>query len=243
VVHRPEWPTLLVLAGGFGTRLKSALDDCPKALAPVGGTPFLGLLLEAWRQEGVRDILFMLHHKSDQISNYLEKNSDSLLESITWATIREEVPLGTGGAIANAVQNRNLSGNILVVNADTWTNQCLDVVRSAPCPAMGVVHIKDTSRYGTVEFDENHIVTGFHEKKATSSESGWINAGVYLLNAEMFRNWDGKPFSLEQDFFPKMVEQRQLHSVSLATDFIDIGVPDDYHRFVDWVMSGREEPL
>ena len=58
---------LLVLAGGFGTRLKTSIGDVPKALAPIGGIPFLQLQLEHWLSQGVQEFNFLLHHQADQI--------------------------------------------------------------------------------------------------------------------------------------------------------------------------------
>ena len=70
---------LIVLAGGFGNRLKSALSDVPKPLAPVSGEPFLKLQIEHWRDQGLCDFTFLLHHKADQIIDFLQlQRSNSL---------------------------------------------------------------------------------------------------------------------------------------------------------------------
>ena len=72
---------------------------------------------------------------------------------------------------------------------------------------------------------------------------GLINAGLYHLSASVFDDAPSGPFSLEQDIFPNLVAQGELSSVLLKTDFIDIGIPDDYHRFCNWIKSGKTERL
>ena len=103
---------------------------------------------------------------------------------------------------------------------------------------MAVVNLDDASRYGQVQFDEQMRITRIDEKSPTRSP-GWINAGLYHLHAELFRHWDGLPFSLERELFPELVKAEQLTAVSLETDFIDIGIPEDYFRFCSWIESQK----
>jgi NDP-sugar pyrophosphorylase family protein len=93
-----------------------------------------------------------------------------------------------------------------------------------------------------VQFDNNNCVTAFTEKN-TYRMPGWIYAGLCHMHAELFKEWDGRPFSLERDLFPALAKNRSLSAVHLKNDFIDIGVPDEYHRFCRWVEAGRQIPL
>ncbi len=65
---------LLVLAGGFGTRLQSVVSQVPKALAPVVGVPFLHLQIEHWKSQGIRSFGFLLHHQAELIIGFLQSN-------------------------------------------------------------------------------------------------------------------------------------------------------------------------
>ncbi len=233
---------LLILAGGFGTRLRTAVGDFPKALAPVAGAPFLRLQLEHWRAQGVREFSFLLHHQAEQIISFVESLQSRLLADCHADWLVEPVPMDTGGAIANAVRELGLAGDFLVTNADTWLGTGMGELMRSSSPAMAVLHLPDVGRYGQVEFDADFHVTRFAEKNATSIP-GWINAGIFRLNAGLFGNWDGRPFSLERALFVDLAEARRLKAVPLQTDFVDIGVPDDYHRFCRWVESGRKAPL
>jgi D-glycero-alpha-D-manno-heptose 1-phosphate guanylyltransferase len=225
---------LFVLAGGFGSRLKPAVADVPKALAPIGNLPFLHLQVEHWIEQGVRNFTFLLHHQSNEIIDFLQAQQSGLFKycQINWLV--EPEPMDTGGAIAYALSRLNLEGGFLLVNADTWLGSGINDMMKSVAPSMAIINLPDVSRYGQVHFNQNQCITAFEEKNGQSA-SGWINAGLYHLSSKLFKNWDGQPFSLERDLLPSLVINRQLKAVPLQTDFIDIGVPADYYRFCNWV--------
>ena len=235
---------LLVLAGGFGSRLKSVVSDVPKALAPVCNVPFLRIQIQNWQSQGFYAFTFLLYYKANIIIEFLEKEKETgLLKNCEVDYLVEPSPLGTGGAIAFAVEQLGLSGDFLVTNSDTWLSTSLEVVARATSPAMAVVEFSDAARYGHVQFDDKNRVTSFQEKHIIGRGTCWINAGLFKLNAEAFKGWDHSPYSLEQVTFPAMVDLMELNAVSLHTDFIDIGVPNDYFLFCRWIESGRKGAL
>ena len=235
---------LLVLAGGFGTRLQSVVSEVPKALASVGSVPFLHLQIEHWKSQGNNSLAFLLHHQSDLLISFLqsEQLEGELIDcEVRWLV--EPTPMDTGGAVAYAVEQIGLTGNFLVTNADTWLSTGIADVLQAKAPAMAVMELSDAARYGRVQFDEQHRVTAFQEKDSNSRGAGWINAGLCQLNAASFKDWDHLPFSLERVTFPAMVARRELKAVALQTEFIDIGIPDDYYRFCRWIAADRQGSL
>ena len=235
---------LLVLSGGFGSRLKSVLADVPKALAPIGGTAFLSFQISNWKRQGINSFVFLLHHKAEVMINFLrnEKLSGDLSDcEVSW--VIEPLPMLTGGAIANAVEQLGIRGNFLVTNADTWLGRGFVEVYEAKSPAMALIEVPNTGRYGNVQVDEKCRITAFNEKDQSHLGAGWINAGLYQLNADTFRGWDHSPFSLEKSIFPNMVLNGKLNAVLLKTEFIDIGVPDDYYKFCSWITSDRKGGL
>jgi D-glycero-alpha-D-manno-heptose 1-phosphate guanylyltransferase len=234
---------LLVLAGGFGTRLQALLPAQPKALAPVGGVPFLQMQIEHWRAQGIHSFAFLLYHQADLIVSFLqrEKQAGALIGcEVRWLV--EPKPMDTGGAVAYAVERIGLTGSFLVTNADSWLGTGIADVIRAKSPAMAVIRLQDASRYGRVQFDQQQRVTTFDEKNNFQG-AGWINAGLCHLNAETFRDWNQLPFSLERLTFPAMVASGELQAITLETDFIDIGVPDDYYRFCRWIAADRKGTL
>ena len=233
---------MLVLAGGFGKRLQSVVAEVPKALAPVGQVPFLYLQIEHWMAQGLRSFVFLLHHQADLIISFLEAEKNGLLSGcqVTWLV--EPTPMDTGGAVASAVNQLNLLGDFLLTNADTWLGAGVQDISRSAAPSIAVIRLRDASRYGQVQFNNQFNVTAFREK-SSSQGSHWINAGLCHLNADLFKGWDGQPFSLERISLPELADRGALRAVPLQTDFIDIGIPDDYFRFCHWIAAGRKGKL
>ncbi len=229
---------LLVLAGGFGTRLRSVVSDVPKPLAPVMGQPYLHYMMDNWRAQGITRFTFLLHHQAELMKGFLQTLQATEDYSGCHITcLVEPQPMGTGGAIAYAVRELQLSGAFLTANADTWLSHGVGQVSAVTAPALAMVHVADSERYGRVMAEKGRVLC-FEEKQA-GTKPGWINAGLYHLAAGLFANWGGQPFSLERDLFPKLVINGELSAVSLDSEFIDIGIPADYFRFCRWVESGK----
>jgi NDP-sugar pyrophosphorylase family protein len=229
---------MLVLAGGFGTRLRGVVAHVPKPLAPVVDRPFLYYLVDNWFQQGVRRLTFLLHHQAALIERFLEeKKSEGHWRECEIRTLTEPNPLGTGGAVGFAVQELGITDSFLVANADTWLGSGIQTLAGEMAPAIATIQVANTERYGSVQTDGERVIA-FAEKQA-SAGAGRINAGLYNLPAGYFEDWDGRSFSLERDLFPVLVSNGELRAVHLETDFIDIGVPGDYFRFCRWIEANR----
>ncbi|MCW7466192.1 sugar phosphate nucleotidyltransferase [Leptospira levettii] len=232
---------IFILAGGRGTRLASVVNDVPKPLAPVFGKPFLHYLLENYINQGFRRFFFLLHFKSDLIIEYVRKMKATFLEDTEIQFSVEPSLLGTGGAVSYALNFLKYEGEFLIVNADTWVDKkSMFNIADSASPSMAVIYSSDVSRYGKVSLDKN-LVLEFEEKRENAG-AGWINAGLYKLHSSVFDGRTGE-FSMETDVFPDLVQQRSLRAVPLDTEFIDIGIPEDYIRFQNWITSGREIKL
>lgn len=233
---------LLVLAGGFGTRLRSAVSDVPKALAPVAGQPFLHYLIENWLNQGVTRLVFLLHHQAALIENFLDKYRNlSHVQNCEIVTVTEPQPLGTGGAVAFAVRTLKLQGSFMVANADTWLGSGIQQISNANAPAVSIVNVKNAGRYGLVQVSGGQIKS-FSEKDPTAKAS-WINAGLYHLESSIFDKWNEKAFSLERDMFPKLAQNEVINAVALECDFVDIGIPEDYNHFCQWIITSKNAQL
>jgi D-glycero-alpha-D-manno-heptose 1-phosphate guanylyltransferase len=145
----------------------------------------------------------------------------------------EDEPLGTGGAIALALEEASQE-NVFILNGDTYFNADLHALEKfhklhhADCSIV-VKPMQDASRYGTLETDQHHRVTRFREKEPGSS--GLINGGVYLLNCSRFpARTLGHKFSFEQDYLSAMAGSQRFYAQPQDCYFIDIGIPADYDR-------------
>lgn len=232
---------IFILAGGRGTRLASVVNDVPKPLAPVNGKPFLLYLLENYLNQGFKKFYFLLHHKSSLIIDCIETLRETVLRDCEIYYSVEPSLLGTGGSVAYTIQSLQFQGEFLIVNADTWVDaESMNLLATSVSPSIGVIRISDVSRYGKVSI-EGEIIQKFEEKMENPGE-GWINAGLYKLHSDHFIGREGE-FSMEKDVFPDLVLQKKLRAVPLKTEFIDIGIPEDYERFQNWILSGREHTL
>lgn len=111
---------MLVLAGGFGIRLKKIVFNVPKPLAPILGEPFLGYFIRNWEKQGIKKFTFLLHYNSQMILDYITNSYKKFYQNTEFSFVIEEKPLGTAGAIRNAIKKNKIIGNFLISNADTW---------------------------------------------------------------------------------------------------------------------------
>ena len=228
---------MLVLAGGFGTRLQSVVSSVPKPMAPINGIPLLQLQLDHWISQGQRSFIFLLHHQSEIIIDFLVLRSRYYGSAVSIDWIVEDFPLGTGGSVSNAIIKKKLTGSVLIANADTWLESGLRELIGVDFPAIGVVKVKDTSRYGSVSVDHEGRIDRFVEKNLDQSgyQSGLINAGLYKLPVSAFNEVVGEVFSLEAKILPQLSELKVLRPLLMKNQFFDIGVPDDYYEFCRWL--------
>lgn len=224
-------PPCIVLAGGLGTRLRSVVADRPKCLAPVGPTVFLDIQLRTLRAQGVQDFVLSLGHGSAQVLDWL--NSQGAWSDVR--TVVETSPLGTGGAIAFAMDSLGLA-EALVANGDTYLDGSLSAMLDDPLSVdqdewlrMALVNVPDRTRFGGVTLGQNGCVSGFVPKG--SATSGAINAGMYRLQRRALPASSGQPLSIETDVLPGLVRQGHVRGVAIDGAFTDIGVPQDYAAF------------
>lgn len=236
-------PPLFVLAGGFGTRLRSAVPDLPKPLAPIGDEPFLKYQIHNWIKQGITHIILLLHYQSLKLVQFLE------MERLNWPHVRidfivEPEPMGTGGAIKYALKFFPFN-TFFVSNADTWLGAGFNDLLDKGVNSLAMIKLKKCrpNRYGNVTINDQYLVVSFDEKSRQPEDDVFINAGLSLLSKEGFSDSDKCVFSLEKNIFPQMAQRGQLKGVEISTDFIDIGIPDDYHRFCSWIYSRKDFQL
>lgn len=221
--------TAVILAGGLGTRLRGVLPGVPKVLAAVSGRPFLTYLLDQLGLYGIREAVLCTGYLGDQIRDKIGERYRSHLH-LKYS--REEQPLGTGGAVRQAL-GLCISDPILVMNGDSYVDVDLIGFLKWFCKgdveaALVLSKMPDTSRYGRVEAGAGGLITGFVEKMA-SAGPGWINSGVYLLRKSVLLSLsEGQFSSLERDLFPRLACVARLYGYPTAGKFIDIGTPESY---------------
>lgn len=223
--------SVVILAGGLGTRLRSVVEHQPKVLAPIDGKPFIFYLLTYLSQQGFTHIVLSVGYLKEQIIEAV--GSRFLNLEITYVV--ERTPLGTGGALAHVMQTLQPVEDVVVLNGDSFL--ALDYASflqshtlSGAEISMALTYMPHDNRYGRVTFNAQNIATSFSEK-SESQTPGFINSGVYLLKPHFFERFDlGDSFSFEHDLLCPYIDTLSIHTFKSDAYFIDIGVVSDYKK-------------
>lgn len=232
----------IVLAGGLGTRLRPLVASLPKPMAPVGGRPFLELLLDYWIAQGVTELILAVSY----LHAKLEDHFGVAYRGVPVAWSIEDTPLGTGGALIAAWQMTARDQAVLVLNGDTFFEVTLDAMERAleAHAADGVIaafEARPESRYGGLLADPDGRVRRIGTD--SSGAAGLINGGAYLLAPSFFDlapEFAGRPASLESEMLPAaLAGSGKLYVCRSSGRFIDIGVPADYLRAMEVLAAPR----
>ncbi len=207
----------VILAGGFGKRLRPLTNEIPKPMIKINDKPIISWQIEWLKANGIRDIVVAAGYKREHIIAYLKDGKEF---SINIEYVPEEQPLDTGGGLKNAKNALIDEESFLVINGDILTNLKIDALLSIN--AIGILAVVPLpSPFGIVEIDDQQNIQGFVEKPKIMDY--WINAGVYHLSNKIF---DYLPDigSIEKITFPKLAEERKLKAVKYA---------DVYWRSID----------
>ncbi len=218
----------IVLAGGLGTRLRSVVSDVPKPMAPINGIPFLVYILEYLKKNGVDRVILSVGYKWKIIKDYFGERYGGmkLLYSV------EDEPLGTGGAIKQAL-NFGKDEDIFIVNGDTFFDVDFKSLaaefKSKKADLMlSLKTMFNFDRYGCVETDEEKRVVSFTEKEYRNV--GNINGGIYLAKKNLFEGFQlPDKFSFET-FMREHLNHLAIYAFVSDGYFIDIGIPEDYKK-------------
>ena len=219
--------SVAILAGGFGTRLRSVVSDRPKVLAPVLGRPFLSYILDRLLDAGIREVVLCTGYKAEMLREYY---GDSYHQIILRHS-PEPSPLGTGGALRHALPLFK-GRRILVLNGDSFLDADICAFSEShdkhmACISLVLAHVPDVGRYGLVSVNETGLVTGFVEK-GNASGPGWINGGIYMLERKVVADIPaGREVSLEREVFPALLGSG-FYAFPLGRRFIDIGLPESF---------------
>jgi histidinol-phosphate phosphatase family protein len=232
--------TAYILAGGFGTRLRQAVPDRPKALAEILGRPYIYHLLDALAGFGLARVVLCTGH----MAQMLEEALGSSYRGMELLYSREDKPLGTGGALRLALE-RHPAELALCINGDSLTDANLSEYlhwfeSRTEEGALLLVPVEDSARYGSVTTDTSGQVSGFVEKG--QGGPGWISAGIYLLRPPCLQGVaPGQAASIEQDVFPALADRRVLCAYRAQARFLDIGTPESYAQAGHFLL-GDESP-
>lgn len=224
----------IILAGGFGTRLRQLVADVPKPMAPVAGRPFLEILLGSLARKGFGRVVLSLGFMAENIRGHF----GSHYAGMELVYVVEDQPLGTGGGVRLAM-DQTQADHVFIFNGDTFLDLEVDQVErqweTRERPLIVGREVPDTGRYGRL-LEVDGIATGFTEKGVVGP--GMINAGCYVFKREQLEAFPvGTAFSLEADYLARAVAAHDFDVFVTQGHFIDIGVPDDFVRAQSELMD------
>lgn len=225
----------LVMAGGYGSRLRPLTEELPKPMLPVGNKPLLELIVEQLKQAGIRQVNLATHYKGDVISDHF-KNGEAFGVDIRY--VKEDQPLGTAGALSLLEE---VDEPLLVMNGDILTRvdfrALLTFHREHQADLTVCVRQYEFNvPYGVIDADGVNV-KGISEKPVVRQ---FINAGIYLLNAQVRRLIpNGQHYDIP-DLIERLIkEQRTVVCFPIREYWLDIGKVDQYDQAKADIAAGR----
>lgn len=223
----------IILAGGLGTRLRSAVPDLPKPMAPINGRPFLEHQIRYWSNQGINHFVLSVGYRYQAIIDYF----GAQFEGVSLEYVIEETLLGTGGGLMLASKKVNHKEKFLLLNGDTYFEiQLKDLINFSNKTnadwCFSLFRTGEVGRYLGMNILPGGQISSL--KTDSSSLERLANGGVYLVNPlalSVIPLFSGDRLSLEEDIFPMaMAMGQRFYGIEFQNTFIDIGVPVDYNR-------------
>ena len=224
----------IILAGGKAERLGDAAEGRPKALVEIAGKPLAAYQVALLAQAGVDRVLISCAAGQEEL---FERMLDGLGPEIV--PVSEPEPLGRGGGLRLAAQQRLESGPVFAINGDELFG--LDLrellarhVEKAPAATITVAPL--ISHLGVVDLEEDDLVTGFREAPRLPQ---WVNTGLYVLDDEAIDRLPERG-DHESTTFPELAGERRLRAFRHEGLWLTVNTPKDLRRAQEFVDSHRE---
>ncbi|MFC1554420.1 sugar phosphate nucleotidyltransferase [candidate division KSB1 bacterium] len=221
----------VIMAGGFGTRLRPLTLNIPKPMIPLMNTPLIGHILKLLQEHKFSEIIVMLFYQPDLIREFLGDGS-KFGTKITY--LLPDVDLGTAGSVKYA--EKFLKDTFLVISGDLITDVDLTEFhkfhkKTGAEASILLTQVPNPLPFGVVITDKDHRISRFLEKPSWGEVfTDRINSGIYMFEPSIFNRIPGnKEYDFGKDFFPKMLKDKsQLFGYPGEGYWKDIGNLDEY---------------
>lgn len=228
----------VILAGGLGARIREMYPSIPKPMIEVCGSPFIEWVIRYLSTQGLNDFVISIGYKADVIEKYFKGRQYS---GLSLSCVKEESPQGTAGGFLLSAAKFHNKDYLLVTNGDSLILADLppvfEMVRKDHYDAVIIGRrVKDRSRYGSLECDENGMLVQFREKE---KGEGLINAGIYIFSRSSLTNFPLKrPLSFEYDVFPFFLQRgMKIKVLKTKAAFIDIGTKESVREAEPFIQK------
>ena len=233
---------VVVLAGGFGTRLRPWTEGRAKPLLPVLDKTLLERVVECVPNELIDRVVIAAGYSIAEMEQFF--SSSSLPYDVIISV--EDDPLGTGGAIAKSFEHLSGDGPVLILNGDLVSsvdvNQLLNYHQEKKASiTLSLWHVDDPSRFGVCGLDESGMITRFQEKPEPGTEfSNLINAGCYLIERDVLESLSLNKHSMEREVFPLIADEGKMAGLEFQGYFVDAGTPTSFIEATQVCISNRK---
>lgn len=242
--RRPASVRVVILAGGFGTRVRHLLPDVPKPMAPVSGRPFVEWVVRYYAQAGLSDFVLSTGYLAEVTAAHF---SNQPVPGVKVSCCAETTPLGTAGGFLNCTTSGQSADVVwLVVNGDS-------LVFADPRPLIAAVQsgrneaallglaVDDAARYGTLDISADGKLRAFSEKRPGA---GVVNAGVYVFSHDAVSRMPAqRPLSFELDVFPRLASGGRVAVQTVSAPFLDIGTPETLAEAENFITANKTQFL
>lgn len=218
----------IIMAGGYGTRLKHLTKAIPKPMVPVAGRPVLEHIVDHLEDHGIDEAAMALHYLPQVITGHFGERRGKM--RFKYSISPDDY--GTAGAVRRASQHTS-DNPLLVLSGDVLSSFNLSRLmdfhfEKRSLFTMGLVKVNDPSQYGVVHTDDAHRIVGFVEKpKDYPEKTCWVNAGIYVIDRSLLSHIpDQEFFDISRHFIPKLMANGiDLHGSKLDGHWFDVGTP------------------
>ncbi|KAF5436719.1 mannose-1-phosphate guanylyltransferase / phosphomannomutase [Candidatus Methanophagaceae archaeon] len=227
----------VILAGGYGTRLRPLTFTTPKVMIPLVNKPVIEYIVDYLAEYGLKDIVITLNYLREQTINYLSKRKDLKL-----SYPEEPLPLGTAGSVKNA----GITATALVIQGDNITDMDLRKVLAfheahGKLVTIALLPVPNPSLYGIAEIEPNGMIRKFKEKPSPNEcFSNLANTGVYVIEPEALEYvLEGCAFDFSKDLFPILVAKNEVYGCVVEGFWTDVGSRDGYMEASRWILAKK----
>jgi NDP-sugar pyrophosphorylase family protein len=227
----------VILAGGYGTRLRPLTFTTPKSMIPLVNKPVIGYIVDYLAEYCMKDIVITSTYLREQTINYLSKRKDLKL-----SYPEEPSPLGTAGSVKNA----GITDTALIIQGDNITDMDIRRVMGfheahGKLVTIALLPVPNPSLYGIAEIEPNGMIRKFKEKPAPNERfSNLANTGVYVIEPEAMADVpEGTAFDFSKDLFPILVAKNEVYGCVVEGFWTDIGSRDGYMEASRWILENK----
>ncbi len=240
--QRGVFVNAVILAGGFGSRLKPLTDNLPKPMLPLANVPMLDYVVSHLYSSGIKHAVLTLGYRPECISEWAKGYSGIKVDCIT-----EDIPLGTAGGVRAACDL--LDEHFIVVSGDALENVDYESmlschIKSGKLITIAVTAVDDPRQFGVVEYDDCGTVTSFIEKPKEFTDNCVVNCGIYIISRAALKFIPhGVKFDFARDLFPVLTDAKQINVYRHNGYWSDIGSPISYYKANFAMAEGGFYPL